>query len=123
MSKYKFDYSIDTSGTAKISISQAGIIFSKEAIELLGYPQKVNIGIDRTRNVMGVCAAKDKSDIKAFSFVTDESKRNWIRIQSKKLTAVLAEIAGIELGSKSTSFSATLDEDDGCKYLIVKLKK
>lgn len=123
MSKYKFDYSIDTSGTAKISISEAGIIFSKEAIELLNYPQKVNIGIDRTRNILGVREAKDKSDIKAFAFVTNDSKRNWIRIQSKKLTSAIAEIAGIELNSKSTSFSATLDEDDGCKYLIIKLKK
>ena len=40
MSKYSFDFAIDTSGMAKISVSNAGIIFSREAIDMLGYPQK-----------------------------------------------------------------------------------
>lgn len=80
MGKYSFDYSIDTSGMAKISISNAGIIFSREAIELLSYPEKVNIGLDKAKGVLGVCAAESDSQIKAFDFVTSEKKKNWIRI-------------------------------------------
>ena len=123
MGKYSFDYSIDTSGMAKISLSNAGIIFSREAIELLGYPVKVNIGLDRTKGVLGVCAADENSAIKAFDFVTNEKKRNWIRIQSKQLLTEIAKIARLTLGKESITYLATVDEEAGKTFLIVELKK
>lgn len=47
--QYDFNFNIDKSGIAKISVSSAGIAFSKESIELLGRPERVNIGIDKNR--------------------------------------------------------------------------
>ena len=123
MGKYSFDYAIDTSGMAKISLSNAGIIFSREAIELLGYPQKVNIGLDRSKGILGVCAAEDNKQLKAFDFVTNESKKTWIRIQSKQLITEIAKISKLTLGKESIPFLATVEEDDGKKFLIVELKK
>ena len=123
MGKYSFDYAIDTSGTAKISLSNAGIIFSREAIELLNYPAKVNIGLDRTKGVLGICAADTNSSIKAFDFVTNEKKRTWIRIQSKQLLAEISKIAKLTLGKDSIPFPVTIDEEDGKRFLIVELKK
>ena len=123
MGKYSFDYAIDTSGTAKISLSNAGIIFSREAIELLNYPAKVNIGLDRTKGVLGICTADTNSSIKAFDFVTNEKKRTWIRIQSKQLLAEISKIAKLTLGKDSIPFPVTIDEEDGKRFLIVELKK
>ena len=123
MGKYSFDYSIDPSGMAKISISNAGIIFSREAIELLSYPEKVNIGLDKAKGVLGVCAAESDSQIKAFDFVTSEKKKNWIRIQSKPLIAEISKIAKLTLGKDSIPFPLSIDEEDGKKFIIVELKK
>ena len=123
MSKYSFDFSIDTSGMAKISVSNTGIIFSREAIEMLGYPQKVNIGLDRSKGILGVCAASPSSAVKAFDFVTSENKRTWIRIQSKSLVSEIGKVAKLTLGKESVPFLAILDEDNGVKYLIVELKR
>jgi uncharacterized pyridoxamine 5'-phosphate oxidase family protein len=123
MSKYSFDYFIDTSGMAKISLSNAGIIFSREAIELLGYPKKINIGLDRTKGVLGVCAAEENSNIKTFDFVTSDKKKNWIRIQSKQLLVEISKIAKLTLGKDSIPFLASVEEEDGKKFLIVELKK
>ena len=123
MAKYTFDYSIDTSGMAKVSISNAGIIFSREAIELLGYPKKVHIGLDKTKKVMGICAATENSTVKAFDFVTNEKKKNWIRIQSKKLVAEVSKLAKLTLGKDAVSYLAKLEEDEGTVFLIVELSK
>ncbi len=123
MGKYSFDYSIDTSGMAKISLSNAGIIFSREAIEKLGFPRKVNIGLDRQKGVLGVCAADENTTIKAFDFVTNEKKRNWIRIQSKQILNEIQKIAKVTLGKESIPYLATTDEEDGKIFLIVELKK
>ena len=123
MSKYSFDFSIDTSGMAKISVSNNGIIFSRGAIEMLGYPEKVNIGLDRSKGILGVCAASPSSIVKAFDFVTSENKRTWIRIQSKSLVSEIGKVAKLTLGKDSVPFLAILDEDNGVKYLIVELKR
>ena len=123
MGKYSFDYSIDTGGMAKISISNAGIIFSREAIELLAYPEKVNIGLDRAKGVLGVCAADRNSSIKAFDFVTNEKKKSWLRIQSKQLLAEIVKIANVTLGKESIPYLASVEEEDGKKFLIVELKR
>lgn len=123
MPKYSFDYSIDTSGMAKISVSNAGIIFSREAIAMLNYPEKVNIGLDRSKGILGIRAADPQSNIKAFDFVTSVKKRDWIRIQSKQLVTEIAKIAKLTLGKESVPFLATMEEDEGVKFLIVELKK
>jgi len=123
MAKYSFDYSIDTTGLAKISVSQAGIIFSREAIALLDAPAKINIGLDRTKKVVGIRPATPNESIKAFDFVTNEKRQNWIRIQSKQLVAEIAKTANLTLGKESVPFLATLEEEEGVKYLIVELKK
>lgn len=123
MGKYSFDYSIDTSGVAKISISNAGIIFSKEAIDLLGYPEKVNIGLDKTKKVLGVRKADENSTIKAFDFVTNPKKRSWLRIQSKQLVSEIGKITRLTYGSESVPYLAKLEEDDGIKFLVVELSK
>ena len=121
MSKYNFNFGIDKSGIAKISVSKAGIAFSRECIEYLGQPEKVNIGIDKTNGLLGVRKASNDPSIKAYDFVTNEKKKNWLRINSKTLLSEIAKIAKITLSTESIPFTATYDEEE--EVLVVELKK
>ena len=123
MGKYSFNFSVDKSGTCKISLSKSGIVFSKEAIEALGKPQKVHIGIDKTKKVLGVCVAQGNTSIKAFDFATTEARTKWLRIQSKPLVREIELITKNQFGGTGASFPAHIEEDDGVKYLIVELNK
>ena len=123
MSKYTFNFSVDKSGTCKISVSKSGIVFSKEAIEALGKPQKVHIGIDKAKKVLGVCAAQEDKSFKAFDFATTEARTKWLRIQSKPLVNEIETISKNQFGGTGISFPAHIEEDDGVKYLIVELSK
>ena len=121
MSKYNLNFNIDKSGVAKISVSSAGIAFSKESIELLGSPQRVNIGIDKSAGVLGVRVAVDDNSIKSYPFVTKEKKKQWLRINSKALLEQIKKTARInELTTSSIPFVATFDEEE--QMLIVNLK-
>lgn len=123
MGKYSFDFSIDTSGMCKISVSKLGIIFSREAIEGLGTPQKVHIGLDKTKKVLGICVAEANSTIKSFDFATTDARKKWLRIQSKLLVTEIAKVAKIQLSGAGVPFPARIEEDDGKKFLIVDLSK
>lgn len=121
MSKYNFNFGIDTNGIAKISVSKAGIAFSKECIEYLGQPEKVNIGTDKSSGLLGVRVAVNDASIKAYEFVTNDKKKNWLRINSKALLSEIAKIAKITLTAESIPFPATYDEEE--KILVVELKR
>lgn len=118
--QYNFNFNIDKNGIAKISVSTAGIAFSKESIELLGSPERVNIGIDRKLGVLGVRKAVDDVSIKSYPFVTADNKANWLRINSKALLKEIQSITKVTYTTVSTSYTATYDEDN--KMLIVNLK-
>ena len=123
MGKYAFDFSIDTSGMCKVSISNLGIIFSREAIEALGIPQKVHIGLDKNKKVLGICVAEDNSTIKAFDFATTEARKKWLRVQSKVLVREIEKLIKKQFSGKADSFPARIEEDEGQKFLIVDLSK
>ena len=107
----------------KISVSKLGIIFSREAIEALGTPQKVHIGLDKTKKVLGICAAEANSTIKSFDFATTDARKKWLRIQSKLLVTEIAKVAKIQLSGAGVPFPARIEEDDRKKFLIVDLSK
>lgn len=117
---YNFDFNIDKSGIAKISVSSAGIAFSKESIELLGSPKRVNIGIDKKQGVLAVRKAIDSVSTKSYPFVNAEKKAVWLRINSKPLLEEIENITKTKFTTKSVAYSAEYDDTQG--YLIVKLK-
>lgn len=121
MNKYGLNFNIDKSGIAKISVSSAGIAFSRESIELLGKPERVNIGINKKMGYLGVCKAVEDPSIKSYPFVTNDKKVSWLRINSKPLIKVIQQITKIEYGTKAISYVATYDEDES--MLIVNLKE
>ena len=121
MSKYELNYNVDKNGIAKIAVSSVGIAFSKESIELLGKPKRVNIGINRKTGILGVRTAVVDMNIKSYPFVTNEKKTNWLRINSKPLLQEIQLITKMTFTTKAVPFSAVYDEEE--KMLIVNLKQ
>lgn len=118
--KYNLDFSINTD--QKIAISKAGIAFSAGAIRTLGYPEKVNIGIDKVNGIIGVKVAREPDKfIKAYPFCTSKQKRIWLRIVSKPILQTIEEITGITYGNTATNYPAYYDKDE--KILVVNLKQ
>lgn len=117
---YNFDFNIDKSGIAKISVSSAGIAFSKESIELLGSPKRVNIGIDKKQGVLAVRKAIDSVSTKSYPFVNAEKKAVWLRINSKPLLEEIASITKTVYTTTSVSYCAEYDEET--QMLLVHLK-
>lgn len=123
MGKYSFDFCIDKTGICKVSVSKLGIVFSREAIESLGCPRKVHIGIDKTKKILGVCVAEENSSIKAFDFATTDARKKWLRIQSKALVDEISKIAKFQPTGSGQDFLAKTEDVDGQKFLIVDLTK
>ena len=121
MSKYELNFNVDKSGIAKISVSSAGIAFSKESIALLKYPERVNIGINKKSGILGVRAAVDDITIKSYPFVTNERKNMWLRINSKPLLQEIQNITKITFTTKAISFCAIYDEEEN--MLVVNPKE
>lgn len=118
--KYNLDFSINTDH--KVSISKAGIAFGAGVIRTLGYPEKVNIGIDKANGIIGVKVAREPDKfIKAYPFCTSKQKRTWLRIVSKSILKSVEEITGITYGNTATNYHAYYDKDK--KIIIVNLKQ
>lgn len=118
--EYNFDFNIDKSGIAKIAISTAGIAFSKESIDLLGRPERVNIGIDKKQGVLAVRKAIDDVSVKSYPFVTANKKSAWLRINSKPLLEEIRNITKVTYTTKSISYVANYNSE--CDMLLVNLK-
>lgn len=117
--KYNLDFSINTDH--KVAISKAGIAFGAGVIRTLGYPEKVNIGIDKANGIIGVKVAREPDKfIKAYPFCTKQ-KRTWLRIASKPILQAIEEITGITYGNTATNYPAYYDKDE--KILVVNLKQ
>lgn len=117
--KYNLDFSINTDH--KVAISKAGIAFGSGVIRTLGYPEKVNLGIDKANGIIGVKVAREPDKfIKAYPFCTKQ-KRTWLRIASKPILQAIEEITGITYGNTATNYPAYYDKDE--KILIVNLKQ
>lgn len=121
MSKYDLNFNIDKNGIAKISVSSVGIAFSKESIELLKNPPKVNIGINRKSGILGVRAAVPDANIRSYPFVTNEKRNAWLRINSKALINEIQIITKTTFTTKAIPFIARFDDEE--QMLIVDLKQ
>lgn len=118
--KYNLDFSINTD--CKVAISNAGIAFGASVIKALGYPEKVNIGIDKANGIIGVKVAREPDKfIRAYPFCTVEQKRKWLRIASKPILQAVQEITGITYGNTAINYPAYYDNIE--KMIIVKLKQ
>lgn len=118
MSNYNFDFFVDKKNMCSIGFSKNGIIFNKEIIKALGFPEKICIGIDKENKVLAVVADSSNIQGKRFAFVNKESKKKWLRIQSKPLIKAIEEMLGKQLDKKSVYYNVKIAGFDTSYYII-----
>lgn len=118
--KYNLDFG--SNNGFSIGVSNAGIAFRNMTIKALGYPERVNIGINKEKGIIGVKVAIESDKfIKSYAFCKNGSKKNWLRITSRPIVRAIEGITGIIYGGKSIYYAAYYDDEE--KMLIVNLKK
>lgn len=123
MSKYDFDFNIDKKNTCSMGFSKSGIIFNKTIVNALGSPKKICIGIDKENKAVAVIADSPNIEGKRFNFLSNDSKRKWVRVQSKRILRAVEEMLGKEFDSKSIWYIAEICENDNVKTFIVDFNK
>ena len=103
MKKYNFDFG----STAQITITgDKSIYFSGDALDLLGKPKELNIGIDRQQKVLGIRNVDKTTNAKVY-------KLNGKVVGCRKLIKDIKEL------STKNTFMAEYDKE--LNILIVKL--
>lgn len=120
MKDFNFDFNINTNKMVKVSIMRLGLIFNSETIKALGSPTKINIGFDVKNNALGIKAADNNINIRAYNFAKNGNEK-WIRINCMPLIKAIAKATGYEFTSSTISFPAYYDNKN--KILICDLKK
>lgn len=119
--KYNLDFGICNSGFS-VGVSDAGVAFREMTIKALGYPERVNIGINKENGIIGVKAARESDKfIKSYAFCNNKRRKSWLIIVSRPIVRAIEEITGITYGGKSIYYAAYYDNEE--KMLIVNLKK
>ena len=114
-----FDFNIDTKGEIRVSVMKLGIIFNKKTINVLGRPEKINIGIDYENKILGIKSSNGDPYVKEFDFVTKENQ-DWIRVATVTIVREIEKITGLKFNNKGFPFKATFNKE--LKMLMVDLK-
>lgn len=120
MDKYNFDFNVDTKKMIRVSVMKLGLIFNSETIKVLGYPKKINIGIDATNKVIGIRNSAGKHNVKDYDFAKTGNEK-WIRVNSIKLVKAIENITKKIFDNKTVAFNARYDK--AMDMLIVDLSK
>lgn len=116
MEDFNFNFEFVASGAPIVTLSALGIAFNPVCRAMLGYPEKINIGFDEKKMVIGVQAHNPDTTIKAFDFEIRE-RNGWIRVGAKDYIKYLSLISKIDFITKAKQFIATFDEER--KMLLV----
>lgn len=68
MKDFNFDFNINTNKMVKVTIMRLGLIFNSETIKVLGSPAKINIGLDTKKKALGIKAADNNPNVRAYNF-------------------------------------------------------
>ncbi len=116
-------WSNDSLGTPMyISISGLGIALNQVSIKGLGSPERVVIGFNEERKILGILPAPDNlpPKAKAYTLVTGERKKMaWVRIGCKGFVRFLVKETGIDF--IKTTYKGVGEIVDG--ILTLKLDK
>lgn len=118
MKNFNFNFEFVAAGAPIVTLSSLGIAFNPVCRAMLGYPDKVHIGFDEKKMVIGVKGHSLNAGIKVFEFETRE-RNGWVRIGAKDFANYLSIISKIDFITKAKQFIATFDEEE--KMLIVKI--
>lgn len=119
MSAYNFDFSFARFGTPVVTLSATGIAFNTGARNLLGFPEKVDIGYDSQAKVIGVCAHSDDNGANNSYEFESREKDGWVRINAKDFSRYLEQQTGIKFRERAKQFLPELDRESGMLIVVL----
>ncbi|MGL5256085.1 MAG: hypothetical protein ACRC76_03520 [Proteocatella sp.] len=112
---YNFNWSAVSGGAPYVTLSSLGLAFNSVSIEKLGCPNKIIIGFDEDKCVIGIKAYNNEDNIKAYDFASKQ-KNGWIRIGCRDFIKYLESLIDIRF---SPAIKYVAKYDDSEKILMV----
>lgn len=108
--KYIFNYNLTTRGIIRVSVMKLGLIFNDKTIRALGFPKKINIGLDANNKVLSIKSSDGDKNIPEFDFVKKGDEK-WIRVSCRPVVRAIEEITKVKYTDKMQSYPAYFDEE------------
>ena len=115
---FNFNWSAVSGGAPYVTLTSLGISLNSFSIAKLGTPQKVIVGFDEERCVIGIKAYADEPDIKPYDF-SEKVKNGSIRLGCRDFIKYLSGLTGIDF-TKAKRYVASFDAGDGVLAVHVK---
>ncbi|MCL2555944.1 MAG: hypothetical protein FWE03_02855 [Firmicutes bacterium] len=113
-----FNFSIGKIKRPTVSISKYGIKFNKEAIELLGSPKYISIGLDVKAKKLAFKASEEKNYKESiYDFVTSVNRQSGLIISAKEIREEAIKLMSEKSQGKGVYFLLELDEDVGFRVI------
>lgn len=118
--EYNFDFVINPKKIVKLSIMCLGFQFNRETLKVMGYPEKVNIGLDYTNKALCIRPATADKNIKQYLLWKPKDHR-FGKINCGGIVNEIARLIDTTFGIRVKQFKAVYDENS--RELIVDLTK
>ena len=108
-------------GTPIVSLASYGITFSKSAVQLMGTPDYVMLGFNRTGRIVGVKIC-DKTEERKIPFA-EKMRNGYVRLNAKDFIRHIISSTGCEhdFGKEVTRYIGTWLQDE--KLMLIDLNK
>jgi len=115
---FNFNWSIVSGGAPYITISALGVSFNNAAVIKLGTPEKVILGFDEDKLVLGIKPYAGEPS-RPYEFAS-RVRNGWIRIGCRDFVKYLERLANMDF-STAKKYIAEVDTESG--VLIVDVKR
>ena len=118
--KMSYDFNIGKTNKPIVKITKRSFTFNKEAIELLGAPRYIAIGLDKSKKLLAFRKAEAKSFTEpVYPFATDFGKHKWVLVTATEVrTEAIKLLPSIPV---SGGISFVLELDNNTRYGIIDL--
>jgi len=119
---YNFNWNIIRAGRPKITLSKQSVMFNGAVISILGNPERIIIGYDCEKCIIGLKDYGGEQGVPTFSMKTKRriSQSGWAKIGCQKFAATIERTTGIRLNHART-FRAEYDKKN--KVVFAKIEK
>ncbi|MCL2555881.1 MAG: hypothetical protein FWE03_02525 [Firmicutes bacterium] len=108
-----YNFSIGKIKRPTVSISNHHIKFNKEAIELLGSPKYISIGLDIEAKKLAFKASEKNYNEAVYDFAMNSSRKESIVISAKAIREEAIKLMSQKPQTSGVYFLLELDEDAG----------
>ena len=116
-----FNFNIGKKGKATMTWTQRGFTFNKDAIDLLGSPAYIAIGLDEKTKRLAIKATDENGAEPKFVFASEGRREKFAFVTATNIREAVTELLGEE--PEKGGISYTLEVDKNAKFGIVDLTK